>query len=633
MRGAISKRLRAVALAGALDYQTAFSRGFKPEPHLYVDEWADNYRILSATSSSEPGRYRTSRTPYMREPMRVLSPKDPTETVVIMAGAQVGKTEVGNNWLGSIIHRTPGPVLYVQPTVETARRVSQQRITPMIEDTPVLRELVSEARSKDSANTASLKAFEGGILIITGANSAAGLRSMPIRFLFMDEVDEYPGDIDGQGDPISLAEKRTITFTRRKKLYVSTPTIRGLSRIEREFNLSDRRRYYIPCPECGHMDFLTWNGMDVVTQIEGTHHRIEWQEHKPETAHMVCSGCSAKIDERFKAQMLRDGQWRATSPGRNRTAGFHISGLYSPIGWKSWESCVAEFLSAKQNPFTLKTWVNTVLAETWEESGIALETDVILSRAHEYEAEVPHGIGVLVGSVDVQGDRLEAKVKGYGRGEESWLIAYTQLYGDPGQPKVWADLDTFLFQQFTHASGRKLVVQGVGVDTGGLHTEHAYRYCKLRENRNVFALKGSSLRGQPVVARPNLVHQFKVPLYMVGTDTAKDVIYSRLHLASPGPGFLHFPPWIDREYVDQLTAEKAVTRYVKNKGAVRSYEVMEGKRNEAIDLEVYALAALYILGQAVVKQLDVLAERNSKPPDDRPPVAPPRRRQSWATRY
>src|SRR5438552_7394144 len=220
---------------------SAFGQGVAPEPLLNVSAWADQHRFLSSTAAAEPGRWRTARTPCLREIMDCPSPSHPAERVVVMAGAQIGKTECGNNWIGYVIHRSPGPMLMVQPTVEVAKRVSKQRLAPMIESTPVLRARVAEARSRDSGNTVQVKEFEGGLLIITGANSGAGLRSMPIRFLFMDEVDEYPGDVDGQGDPIALAEKRTSTFARRKIFLTSTPTIKGLSRIDREYLASDRR--------------------------------------------------------------------------------------------------------------------------------------------------------------------------------------------------------------------------------------------------------------------------------------------------------------------------------------------------------------------------------------------------------
>src|SRR6185503_10383204 len=278
-------------------------------------------RFLSSTASSEPGRWRTSRTPYLREIMDCLSPSHLAKRVVVMAGAQIGKTECGNNWIGNVIHRAPGPMLMVQPTVEVAKRVSKQRLAPMIESTPALRERVAEPRSRDSGNTVQVKEFDGGVLIITGANSSAGLRSMPIRYLFMDEVDEYPGDIDGQGDPVVLAEKRTSTFARRKVLLTSTPTIKGLSRIEREFLDSDQRRYFVPCPHCGHMEQLTWR--------DPSHHRIEWEDGRPETAHMVCGACAVRVEERCKPDLLAHGEWRTTAAGDGRTAGFHLSALYS----------------------------------------------------------------------------------------------------------------------------------------------------------------------------------------------------------------------------------------------------------------------------------------------------------------
>ena len=295
----------------------AFGQSLAPEPLLSVSAWADTYRFLSSTASAEPGPWRTRRTPYLAEIMDCLSPSHPAERVVVMSGAQIGKTECGNNWIGYVIHRAPGPMLMVQPTVEVAKRVSKQRLAPMIEATSVLRERVAESRSRDSGNTVQVKEFEGGVLIITGANSSAGLRSMPIRFLFMDEVDEYPGDVDGQGDPVAIAEKRTTTFSRRKILLTSTPTLKGLSRIEREYLESDQRRYYLSCPKCGHLDYLTWRELG--------HHRIEWQEGSPETAHMVCGGCGERVEERHKTDMLLGGEWRPTATSDSRTAGFHLS--------------------------------------------------------------------------------------------------------------------------------------------------------------------------------------------------------------------------------------------------------------------------------------------------------------------
>ena len=255
--------------AGNAAFLQSLADGLTPDPLMTVAEWADNYRILSGRAAAEAGRYRTSRTPYMREIMENLSPSSPVERVVFMKAAQTGATEAGNNFIGFVIHQAPGPILAVQPTVELAKRNSQQRIDPLIDDSEALRKIVAPARSRDSGNTVLAKRFPGGQLVLTGANSATGLRSMPARYVFLDEVDAYPGDVDGEGDPIALAEARTATFGHRKKLFlVSTPTIKGLSRIEREYEASDQRRYFVPCPQCGAMQWL---------QFE----RLRWRRGSP----------------------------------------------------------------------------------------------------------------------------------------------------------------------------------------------------------------------------------------------------------------------------------------------------------------------------------------------------------------
>ena len=609
----------------------AFADGITPEPTLTVSEWADQSRFLSNVASSEPGLWRTSRTPYLREIMDCLSPSHAAQRVVVMAGAQVGKTECGNNWIGYVIDRAPGPMLMVQPTVEIAKRVSKQRLAPMIEATPALRNRVADARSRDSGNTVQLKEFDGGVLIITGANSGAGLRSMPIRYLFMDEVDEYPGDVDGQGDPVALAEKRTSTFSRRKLLFTSTPTIKGISRIEREFLASDQRRYFLACPACGHRDYLTWS--------DPTHHRIEWDKDAPETARMVCGNpaCEARIDERHKTAMLLGGEWRPTAAA-SATAGFHLSALYSPAGWKSWAACASEFLEAKEDPFRLKTWVNTVLGETWEERGDSVEVGALRTRLERYVAEVPVGVGVLIAAVDVQGDRLEATVKGYGENEESWLIAFTQILGDPAQEKPWRELDAFIFQEFDHENGRKVRVSRTMIDSGGLHTEHVYRYCAARTNRHVYPIKGGSIAGRPLVERPSVNNRYGIPLFVLCVDTGKDIVMSRLQIGraagegAPRTPFMHLPDWVDDEYLAQLTAEKAIRKYVKGRGAVREWVKLR-ERNEALDLEVYALAGLYVMGPHVVRGLGARALELARPPEKAAPqqeeLPLPRRTNRW----
>jgi phage terminase large subunit GpA-like protein len=446
-----------------------------------------------------------------------------------------------------------------------------------------------------------IKEFPGGVLFLTGSNSATGVKSMPIRWLFCDEIDEYPGDVDGQGDPIALAEKRTTgpTYPRRKVFLVSTPTVKGLSRIEREFLASDQRRYFVPCPHCGHFDWIRWEN-------------IRWTERQPKSAALACTSCGALIEERFKVEMLARGEWRPTATGNGETIGFHLSSLYSPLGWLPWSAAVAEFLEAKENPLRLKNWVNSILGETWEERGDSVEPEGIAARLERYSAEVPAGIGILVAAVDVQADRLEAQVMGFGVQEESWLIAHSQFHGDPGAAAVWFDLDKFLLSEFTHESGQKVRVEIVAVDSGGHHTEAVYRFCKPRVARRVFAVKGGTEYGKPVVGRPSIHNRYRTPLFVLCTDTAKDVIYSRLRAASPGPGYLHLPEWTDGEWIAQLTAEKKIRKYVKGRGAVPLW-IKTRERNEALDLTVYCLAALYIGGESLIRTLPERASRLGPP--------------------
>lgn len=620
-------------------FEEGWADGWEIDQLLSLCDWADKHVILGSKDSAEPGPYRTSRTPYVREIAECLSPYSPIETVVWQAGSQVGKTRVGLNWVGYVIDVSPGPMLMVEPTVDTAKRVSKQRVAPMIEAVEVLKAKVSPARERDSSNTMLEKEFPGGIFLMTGANSAVGLRSMPIRFLILDETDGYPQDVDGEGDPSDLAEERTATFARRKILKTSTPTIKGLSRIESDYHKSDQRRYFVPCPFCGFFDWIRWEN-------------ITWPDGQPELARLRCISCNELIDERYKTQMLDQGQWRPTSKekGDPKVAGFHLSALYSPVGWRSWTEIVKSFVEARHDPKKLQVWVNTELGETWEERGDSVQGDDLKARLENYAAEVPNGVATLVASVDVQGDRLECAVKGYGEREESWLIALEQIQGDPAKETTWFELDRFLGNRYTHESGRQLIVEIVAVDSGGLHTDHVYRYCKTRAARRVvgglqhiYPIKGVGGAGKEILGRPKTSNRYRVKLYPVGVDTVKDTIFSRMHIPSPGPGYLHLPAWVDDEYLAQLTAEKAVRKYKKHVGSVREYVKLR-ERNEGLDLEVYALAALYMHGRQFVANLGrrarELAAPNRRPddpttPTDQPPTPskPTRRRKgsgSWS---
>jgi phage terminase large subunit GpA-like protein len=578
-------------------YRKAYIAGLTPDPDLKVSEWADAHRFLSQKASAEPGRWRTDRTPYLREIMDCLSPQSPIQRVVFQAGAQVGKTETGNNWLGYVIDMAPGPMMLVQPTVETAKRLSKQRLAPMIEETPRLKAKIADSRSRDSGNTQMIKEFPGGVMILTGANSAVGLRSMPVRYLFLDEIDGYPSDIDGEGDPVNLAERRTTTFARRKVFMCSTPAMKESSRIEREYLSSDQRRFFVKCPHCQEDQWLQWGGPKVAFGIK-------WDDGDASTAHYVCEHNGCIIEEYQKTEMMAAGYWKATTEGDGRTAGFHLSSLYSPLGWKSWVEIVDEFLKAKGDPALLKTWVNTILGETWEdEVASRVGAEDLERRTEMYEPNTaPAGVKLAVIGVDVQDNRLAVSKIGFGDGEEAWVLDHQEIYGDPAQSHVWNELLRLIKEPIPHETCEPLVAAAVCIDSGGHFTHEVYQFARANKALHVMAVKGQSLKNKPIIGRPTKqdinMHGRVIPggaeLWPVGSDTAKSTIYPRLKLQEPGPGYIHFHSKLPEGYFEQLTAEKKVTKYVKG-FAVHDWVKKSGARNEALDTFVYALAAMQSL--------------------------------------
>ena len=573
-------------------WTTGFLEGLRPEEPLTVSEWADRYRKLSSKASAEPGPWRTSRTPYLQEPMDCLSSESPVQRVVMMFAAQTGKTEAGSNWLGYVIDHAPGPMLCVQPTVEMAKRLSKQRLESMISETPCLSEKIAPARSRDSGNTMFSKEFSGGIMLLTGANSATGLRSAPCRYLFADEVDAFPSDVDGEGDPVALAERRTTTFARRKILLTSTPTVKDFSRIEAEYERSDQRRFYVACPCCGQMQWLKWG-------------QLKWEQGKPETVLYQCESCREKFPERHKPQMLASGEWRPTAPGNGKTAGFQLSGLYSPLGWCSWEQLVDDFLRAKSDAPALKAFVNTRLAETWEEDyAAAVSAEGLMAKRLAYQpGTCPDGVVLLTAGVDVQDNRLAVSVWGWGEGETGWLIWHQELMGDPTQVDVWGQLDTVLAAEWETASGKTLQVSQMACDSGGHCTHEVYRYVRDRVAQGVVAIKGSSKRNSAAVGKGSKVDvnwrgkvlKKGVTLYMLGTDTIKTTLFGRMRHNEAG-GALFFGQAADEEYFKQLTAERQALRY--HRGfPIREWVKKSGDRNEALDCAVYAYAAMLIFGR------------------------------------
>ncbi|MBF0182631.1 MAG: phage terminase large subunit family protein [Magnetococcales bacterium] len=490
-------------------------------------------------------------------------------------------TEVGLNWLGYTIHQSPGPILMVQPSLEMAKTYSKQRLDPLIEASPALRELVREPRARDSGNTVLSKEFNGGILRITGANSAVGLSSMPVRFLFLDEVDRYPGDVDGEGDPVALAVQRTANFANRKVLVVSTPTVKGFSRIETAFEESDRRRYWVPCPFCNQEQVLEWE-------------QLRWPHKEREKAYYVCKHCEAVIQEHHKGWMLENGRWIAEAPGDGLTVGFHLSSLYSPLGWISWGQIAVEHGQVYRDPARHKVWKNTKLGLSWEESSEQLDSEGLMERREVFGEFLPNGVVVLTAGVDVHPDRLEIEIVGWGRDEESWSIRHVVIFGDPSGPAIWQDLDRLLATPFPHARQiDDLPIFATAIDTGGSNTMSAYAFCRERQDRRVWGIKGIGGMGKPLwPQRASRNNKGRIPLFVLGVDAGKELIYARLRITKPGPGYCHFPKDRDAEWFRQLTAEKIRTRYIRGR-PIREWHKKDGDRNEALDCRVYAVAALH----------------------------------------
>lgn len=563
----------------------------KPPPELTLSDWADENRRLSAEASSEAGVWNTSRAEYQRGIMDTIS-DDTIETVVIMSCAQVGKTEMLLNLIGYHIEQNPCPILVIQPTLDMAQTFSKDRLAPMLRDTPVLKGKVKDARARDSGNTTLKKNFDGGHITMCGANSPSSLASRPIRLVLFDEVDRFPPSAGSEGDPILLAKARAKTFHDKKFVMVSTPTIEGSSRIASAFEETDKREYHVPCHECGEHHVMKWKN-------------VHWEQDKPETACYACEHCGAIWDDAARYRAIRRGHWRATAPEVIGKAGFRLSGLYSP--WTSLENAVRDFLEAKKLPETLRVFVNTFLGETWTDEGERVDDFDIASHREDYGEKVPEGVVVLTAGCDVQSDRLEVEVVGFGVDEESWSIDYRTFYGDPNSAGVWAELDAYLSLTWEREDGVELTIKGSCVDSGGHHTQSVYRFCKPRLGKRIFAIKGIGGEGKPLInGRPSTNNNLKCKLWSIGVDTAKEIVYSRLKIKEMGAGYCHFPKHYTDEYFKQLTAEKVVKKY--HKGFHRREWIKVRPRNEALDCRVYALAALNILGISV----NMLAQKSGK---------------------
>lgn len=655
-------------LAQPSQLDDAFLEGLRPDPDLTISQWADTFRQLPSEAAAEHGQWRTSRVEFMREIMDAQSPSHPCTASSLMKGTQIAASESMYNVLGYCMHLCPSPGLMIMPTIDLAKLTSKQRIQPMIDATPVLMERVSPSRSRDSGNTVLLKKYPGGLVRFTGANSGVGLRSMPARFIWEDEVDGYPDDVDGEGDPCALAEKRATNFGSRKKIFrASSPKLKGKSRIERFYKAGTQARYYVPCPHCAHEQWLRWEQMrwemrkvrkfdcrecGAVNQVIDdsalvcTHcnaaadiEQVDLVETgEVSRAWYECESCQGEIDERrHKTAMLDRGRHihHVPGPGRlldrgeehiwaiwvkvgsevrrylptfERELSWHVSALYSPVGWYSWLQAVTDYLESEKGGYheesgeSLKqVFRNTALGETYELAGEQQDANILSTRAEPYElGTVPAGGLMLVAFADVQGNRLEFKCKAYGRDDESWLVDYQVIHGDPdrdGPDSVWAQLIQLRDRTYAHAGGTTMRITAMGVDSG-YKTQVVYDFCRKWSRKHVIATKGDAGPGKTAIGPERKVdynHKGKgvkngAALRIIGVHTVKERVFSNLEIVEAGPGCMHFPAGLPNEYFEQLTSEKKVAK--RKKGVVTYEYIKTRERNEALDLEVgcYAVA-------------------------------------------
>ena len=580
---------------------------FRPPENLTVDEWADKYRILPDTSA-EAGPWRTDRTPYLREPMRAFT--DPNvQRIVMVAAAQVGKSELELNIIGYIIAQDPGPILYIQPGEADGKKFSRQRIAPMIRACPQLRGKVSDVKSRDGGNTILQKMFPGGSLTITGSNSAPALASMPIRYVIGDERDRWADSAGTEGDPWELAQARQITFYNRKSVEVSTPTIKDSSKIEASFYLGTQERWVHQCPKCGEFNEINFDTIKfdrLKKVVNGKEvYSVKVEGH-------ACPDCGYVFSQDIMRK--QPAKWQAENPEaiKNGVRSFWLTAFASP--WLSWESIILDVVKAENSPEKLKAVYNTKLGKLWEHRDVNQSDEELMQRREDYEAELPEGVLCLTCGVDTQDDRLEYEVVGWGRNGESRGIKKGYIMGDPDLPEVWARLDDVTDRAYKFKNGQALAIGITLIDSGGHKTQTVYEQCRKRKAKRVFAIKGRGGEGIPIVNPPKRVairdnKRVTCWLYSLGVDAGKAIIYANIQVQTPGPKYCHFPTGDDRgydiNYFNGLISERLVKRRTAS-GYKWTWEKLPGhRRNEALDCRNYALAGVKILDP----DFDALARR------------------------
>ena len=566
-----------------------------------VSEWADSYRMLSSEAAAEPGRWRTERAPYQKAIMDAFTESD-INVVVAKTASQIGKSDIMNNVIGRFSHLAPAPMMMLQPTIEMSQDYSKTRIAPMIRDTKVLKDIFKEVKSRETSNTILSKQFPGGRLIMAGANSPAVLASRPIKILLADEVDRFPKSAGTEGDPVGLAAKRMTTFWDRVMGLFSTPTNAGDSRIEDEYVTGTQEEWQHQCPNCDEWHLLTH--LDMHTDYDSSIDKKGKKHVIVKAVTWRCPDCGFGFTETEMRQAAQKYIAQNASALAKGVRSFFVNCFASP--WVNWSDVMQEWLEAQGDPEREKVVVNTRFGEAYEPKGNFENHQQFMRRRENYGAELPDGVLLLTAAVDVQDNRLEYEICGWGMAEENWGIKKGVILGVPDTQEVWDMLDEQLDKEYRFASGKGLIVARTFIDSGGHYTKETYAYCKKRFTRQRFVVKGSSVPGVPLIHKYSKVKLVRgtIPLVMIGTDSGKQYIMDRLSIEEPGPKYFHWPldesdgiamqlnRGYDEYYFKGLIAE---TKEPRRKNGVLVYQwvnVAKDKRNEPLDLRVYNLACM-----------------------------------------
>lgn len=588
------------------DLIRAFREALAPARRVTCDVWADENVELDSGTSAEPGPWRTQRFPFMREPLQKLSPTDPATHIYMAKGVQVSASACGIVTMLTFADTDPCPIMYVMPTISMAEDFSKDKVQPMINSAAALREKFRDPRLRDSGNTILGKRYPGGFIVFAGANAAASLRSRSIRLLILDEVDAYPHNIEKEGSPITLAEARTVSFGAKKKIFMpSTPTVDKASAIWLYFQNTDQRHYHVPCPHCDHKQNLVFE-------------QLYWKPQDPESCEYICISCGSSINEaRYKTYMLDGGAWVSHVPERRNDfrIGYHINSLYSPYGWLSWADIAREYETAvreqleNQEDNHMRTFYNTKLGLPFATAGEQPDWQRIFnSRNMEQKRNtVNEHVKLITVGMDVQKDRVEFEIVGWGHGKRSWSIDYRVFEGDISDKALQKSILEMADETWLNPDKIPIPIHKICIDSG-YNATSVYDFCRPLDRDKFVPIKGQQNSTQSsIFSTARFANKTdlgegldQVRYYMLGVDALKDEIYQNLKKSKDKddelgpPGYCHFPEGYLETYFRGLTAEKKITEF-QDGYPVRKY-VKEYARNEPLDCRNYARAALGLSG-------------------------------------